>query len=57
MTLTPIIRKEIDLKRIVIFGNSGAGKSTLTRQLSAAEGLPHFDLDTVAWQPVSPPMR
>ncbi|BBM03211.1 shikimate kinase [Microbulbifer sp. GL-2] len=45
------------MKKIVIFGNSGAGKSTLAIQLSKSEGLAHFDLDTVAWQPVSPPIR
>jgi len=45
------------LKKVVIFGNSGAGKSTLAIELSKSEGLAHFDLDTAAWQPVSPPMR
>lgn len=50
-------RKELNLKKVVIFGNSGAGKSTLAKELSKSEGLVHFDLDTVAWQPVSPPIR
>ena len=45
------------MKKLLIFGNSGSGKSTLARQLSASEGLAHFDLDTVAWQPSMPPTR
>ncbi|WP_332452280.1 AAA family ATPase [Thalassotalea crassostreae] len=45
------------MKKIVIFGNSGSGKSTLARQLSSKHNLPHFDLDTIAWEPVSPPQR
>ncbi|MCO1336493.1 AAA family ATPase [Microbulbifer sp. OS29] len=45
------------MKKVVIFGNSGAGKSTLSKELSESEGLRHFDLDTVAWKPVSPPER
>ena len=48
---------EHNLNRIVIFGNSGAGKSTLARELAESKGLSHFDLDTVAWRPVSPPER
>lgn len=34
-------------RRIFIVGNSGSGKSRLAQQL----GLPHFDLDLVAWDP------
>lgn len=45
------------MKRIAIFGNSGSGKSTLAARLSAVEGIAHFDLDTIAWQPESPPQR
>lgn len=45
------------MKRIVIFGNSGSGKSTLARRLSGQENLPHLDLDTLAWQAVTPPQR
>lgn len=45
------------MKKVVIFGNSGAGKSTLAKELSESEGVPHFDLDSVAWQPESPPER
>jgi len=33
--------------RIVVIGNSGSGKSTLAKRL----GVPHLDLDTLAWQP------
>ena len=42
--------------RLVVFGNSGAGKSTLARSLTE-EGLPHLDLDTLAWEPTTPPTR
>jgi adenylate kinase family enzyme len=37
------------MRRIVLFGNSGAGKSTLARQLARDYGLPHLDLDLLAW--------
>jgi adenylate kinase family enzyme len=43
--------------RVVIFGNSGAGKSTLAQSLSEREQLAHLDLDTLAWEPTSPPTR
>ena len=45
------------MKKIVIFGNSGSGKSTLALRLSAAEGLSHLDLDSIAWLPEFPPER
>jgi adenylate kinase family enzyme len=45
------------LRKIVIFGNSGSGKSTLAKELKQAEGLAHLDLDSIAWQPSSPPER
>ncbi|WP_137166980.1 AAA family ATPase [Salinimonas lutimaris] len=45
------------MTKIVIFGNSGAGKSTLANRLSEQQSLAHLDLDTLAWQPVSPPVR
>ncbi len=45
------------MKRVLIFGNSGSGKSTLAQHLCSAEQLPHLDLDTLAWKPVSPPER
>lgn len=45
------------MEKIIIFGNSGSGKSTLATQLSKTKCLPHFDLDTVAWQPTTPPQR
>lgn len=32
-------------RRLLILGNSGSGKTTLARTL----GLPHLDLDAVAW--------
>lgn len=45
------------LKKIVIFGNSASGKSTLAKELCEELKLSHLDLDTVAWEPVSPPER
>ena len=41
----------------MIFGNSGSGKTTLALNLCTDEGLAHLDLDTLAWQPTSPPIR
>jgi adenylate kinase family enzyme len=43
--------------RVVIVGNSGSGKSTLALRLAKTRGLAHLDLDTLAWQPVMPPVR
>jgi adenylate kinase family enzyme len=37
------------MHRILIFGNSGSGKSTMARRLSASLGVPHLDLDQLAW--------
>ena len=45
------------MKRILVFGNSGSGKSTLAQKLSARYRLAHLDLDTLAWEPTSPPTR
>jgi len=45
------------LSKTLIFGNSGSGKSTLAQRLSAEAGQAHLDLDTLAWQAVSPPER
>ena len=45
------------MTRIVIFGNSGSGKSTLAAKLARESALGHLDLDTLAWEPVSPPVR
>ena len=45
------------MKKILIFGNSGSGKSTLAANLSASDNLAHLDLDTLAWQPTTPPKR
>lgn len=38
------------MSKTVVFGNSGAGKSTYAKQLVAATGCAHMDLDTVAWE-------
>ncbi len=45
------------MTRTVIFGNSGSGKSTLALKLANENTLAHLDLDTLAWEPVSPPVR
>ncbi len=45
------------MTKIVIFGNSGSGKSTLAKTLANKHKLAHLDLDTVAWEPISPPKR
>ena len=45
------------VSKILIFGNSGSGKSTLAKLISDADGLAHLDLDTLAWEPGSPPQR
>lgn len=45
------------MARYVILGNSGSGKSTLARRLVRAGGLAHLDLDTLAWEPTTPPRR
>jgi adenylate kinase family enzyme len=45
------------MPRVIIFGNSGAGKSTLAQKLAREQGLAHLDLDTLAWEPTSPPER
>lgn len=45
------------VQRILIFGNSGSGKSTLAKAYKDKYGLAHLDLDSVAWQPSSPPTR
>jgi len=43
--------------KIIIFGNSGSGKSTLAKMYSAKYKLSHMDLDTIAWQDTTPPIR
>ncbi|NMP30127.1 shikimate kinase [Thalassotalea sp. M1531] len=45
------------MTRVVIFGNSGSGKSTRAKALASDNNLAHFDLDTIAWLPTSPPQR
>lgn len=45
------------MKKVIVFGNSGSGKSMLAGKLSERFGLAHLDLDTLAWEPVSPPVR
>lgn len=43
--------------KVIIFGNSGSGKSTLAKRMASTKNLGHLDLDTIAWQPISPPTR
>jgi len=45
------------LPRILALGNSGSGKTTLAKQLCAEHKLAHLDLDTLAWQDCTPPIR
>jgi adenylate kinase family enzyme len=45
------------MTRYVLLGNSGSGKSTLAQRLARDGGLPHLDLDTLAWGPATPPRR
>jgi adenylate kinase family enzyme len=45
------------MRRVLVFGNSGSGKSTLAAGLSRDHALAHLDLDTLAWQPTTPPLR
>lgn len=45
------------MHRYVLVGNSGSGKTTLARRLARAGGLPHLDLDTLAWEAKTPPRR
>jgi len=41
------------VNRYILLGNSGSGKSSLAARLA----LPHLDLDTLAWEPTTPPQR
>src|SRR5579871_2034598 len=45
------------MSRYVLLGNSGAGKSTLAMGLARSRGLAHLDMDTLAWEPRTPPQR
>lgn len=45
------------MRKILVFGNSGSGKSTLAANLCRVEHLSHLDLDTLAWQASTPPIR
>ncbi len=45
------------MRKVLIFRNSGSGKSTLAIKLVNDEGLPHLDLDTIAWLPTASPER
>ena len=38
-------------RRIAVIGTSGSGKSTLARQIAAAIGAPHIELDALFHQP------
>jgi adenylate kinase family enzyme len=42
---------EVNVARIVLFGNAGSGKSTYAAYLAKVEGLAHLDLDTIVWEP------
>ncbi len=36
--------------RVLIYGNSGSGKTTMAKSLAAEVGVPHLDLDFIAWE-------
>lgn len=38
-------------QRICVIGTSGAGKTTLARQVSQKLNIPHFELDSLYWEP------
>ena len=42
---------EVEMERIVVFGNAGSGKSTYAAYLAKVKGLAHLDLDTLVWEP------
>ena len=42
--------KEIELKRVAIFGNAGGGKSTLARRLTGITDLPLHSLDLIKYR-------
>lgn len=45
------------MRKILIFGNSGSGKSTLAKSLCESQDLAHLDLDLLAWEATTPPVR
>ena len=47
----PISATIMLVKRVSVVGNSGSGKTTLGRQLAAALGVPHVELDAIFHQP------
>jgi adenylate kinase family enzyme len=38
-------------QRISIVGSTGTGKTTYARRLAEVLGVPHTELDAIAWQP------
>lgn len=45
------------VQRISVVGNSGSGKTTLARELAAALGIPHLELDAIFHQPGWEPLE
>jgi adenylate kinase family enzyme len=41
------------LSRILIYGNAGSGKSTMACEAAHERGIPHLDLDAIAWGAVA----
>ncbi|WP_371372195.1 shikimate kinase [Thalassotalea aquiviva] len=45
------------MKKIIIFGNSSSGKSTMAKNMARTSNIEHLDLDTIAWENTTPPVR
>jgi adenylate kinase family enzyme len=51
------VLRSVIVLRVSVVGNSGSGKSTLARELAAALGVPHLELDSVFHQPDWKPLQ
>jgi len=45
------MKRDVDMKRIVIVGCSCTGKTTLAYNISEMLNIPHFELDVLHWGP------
>ncbi len=39
------------MQRVAVVGNTGSGKTTMAERIAAKLSCPHFELDSVFWQP------